>query len=177
MADTDPWVPAVDEVARWVARLTPGSDGALQFTFTQDTVPSAAQVARIVQQATAEVRVSVGVGADGKYDPWIRQLVALEAAAQVTLAFDPQATTAATTLHTWYETGLTRLMALAHPEVSDGTGGGGSTQPITGYVGTPGDLVWTMPPGPVLYDRGLYTRPWELPAWWAAPWPPSFEHV
>lgn len=170
---TDAWVPATQDVARWIARLTGNGNAGLTGDFDSSTTPTDTQVALIIDQASAEVRVAVGVTADPAFDPWIRTVVAMEAAAQVVLAYDPQATDLATTLHTWYETSLGRLLALARPGTSDG----GGSQPITGYVGTPGTLVWSMPPAPLEPYGGLYARPWDivdLPWLLRSAFPPSF---
>jgi hypothetical protein len=181
---TDAWMPTSQDVARWIARLTGSGNAGLAYDFTNETVPTADQVALIIEQASAEVAVSAGLAADSPYSSWARTIIALEAAAQTIISYDPSATEAATLLHSWYETALGRLLALARP----GTSEGGSSQPIVGYVGPVGDLVWTMPPAPLDWPYGgwnwTYAQEVDADALWAwithSPsmgYPPSFRNV
>lgn len=83
------WAPQVQDVADWLPRRTTDGSGLAAGTFTDETVPNAGQVSRIITSVVGQVAAALPDLPPALYAPATR-LAALGAAAQIELSFYPE---------------------------------------------------------------------------------------
>lgn len=153
-------------VAQRIARLTPDATGLTVGDFTEDTFPTEADVQALLDNAVGRVNARFGT-ADTELEAARDDAAQWIAAAAVALSYNPTSFELIAALRQMATDTLTDLAAgYARLHPGSDPENGSSSQPIEGYVGTPGTPVWSMPPAPgdlcraPLAERDL-ARPWE----------------
>lgn len=159
-------------VADRIARLTINSSGLPTGGFSNDTQPTDAQAQALLDGAAALMDARFGIG-DTELEPGKAEAAEYATAAAVALSWDPTNFDLIDRLRTMAADALAAVQAgyvRLHPGTNED---GSSDQPIVGFVGTPGTVQYSFPPGP--YDpcaAPLAERP--LYGWGQLP-PPPFD--
>ncbi len=142
-----PWWPGADDVARLIARFTPGADGVALARFTENTTPTREQAQHAIAGVAQDVANAAGTDLQAAWNAdattfsaqAARRVIALGAGSELVLSHYPSSNAQdyAARLEGRYTAALGRLL------------GGGGSAPDTGASGdAPATPVGGFPPAP-----------------------------
>lgn len=168
--DTTPvvaWRPTIARVAKEIPARVRGRGGDRPDSFTTDTVPSADQVERIIDDSLGEVAMAIGgYTLPESCQDGARRLVALHAAASIEGGYYPEQNGATVGLATRLDRLYDRLLVLVVKCIATAGAGGPDVDPQTADEGNA--PVWRFPSGPEVAEgaeRSLIGFPDKRKLW------------